>query len=182
VLHKTALFARCTIVPCLEGIQVASLPAWHAALLYAIHNHVRTMRTTQLRRFQGRKGATACAATAASLLATSQGPEPQQAADSGNRQHPNTPAVAVTHAGRGVNIAERLEREDDEIGLPELVSPGPRSNAIIRLNETLTGRTAPSHPLLSSLDHDDSRNLGVESSRHRAKHTCEGSAGGYGCS
>jgi hypothetical protein len=68
VLHKTALFARCTIVPCLEGIEVSSLPAWHASLLYAINNHVRTMRSTQLRRFQGRKGATAFAATAASLL------------------------------------------------------------------------------------------------------------------
>ena len=69
VLHRTALFARCTIVPCLEDdVDVTSLPAAHSSLLYVINNHVRTMRSTQLRRFQCRQGATAFAAVAASLI------------------------------------------------------------------------------------------------------------------
>lgn len=69
MLHKTALFARCTIVPCVEDdVHVATLPAAHSSLLCAINNHVRTMRSTQLRRFQCRQGATAFAAAAASLV------------------------------------------------------------------------------------------------------------------
>ena len=69
VLHNTALFARCTIVPCLEEqVDVTSLPAAHASLLYVVNNHVRTMRSTQLRRFQCRQGATAFTTVAAPLV------------------------------------------------------------------------------------------------------------------